>query len=481
MRRYVSALFVAALATASHAVLPPYVAAPAVPSVHKLHEVYFVQPHNTFDKPGTLTSYLDAGFRTVELDVIDREDWELDANGPYVSHDSASGNKNCSGNPDRLGHCLTDISNWLAAHPGQGPVLAFVDMKASWDPLNAWNNDEVYFLDKKVKDILGSRMYTADDLYLYATGTTYAPGQTPLRAAVASAGWPTLSALAGKVIVVFTGGKIGLTNQTQAAGIEYTMAQAGRKLPYGFFCPDVESDPNEIKPYNTTDGVSNATSQHMVCSNLKSQDHYQLTANESAKQKQLMHLWGDHVFGNGAYAYNYLAVAHGVSVIGRDSNESETWSGSLPLIGVRRALPGYFELRPLHAQSKCVDVSGSGTGNGTKIQLYDCNGSAAQQFVYSAEGQLRPKHYNPSCVDIKGGSAGNNKQVHLWDCDGGDSEKWVINANGQFQTKAGNYCLDVTGGGTANGTWMLTNTCNASSNSQKFRLEPVADWVQTAF
>src|ERR1700733_1544623 len=35
---------------------------------------------------------------------------------------------------------------------------------------------------------------------------------------------------------------------------------------------------------------------------------------------------------------------------------------------------------------KCIDVAGAGTANGTAVQLYDCNGSAAQQWTLSSGG-----------------------------------------------------------------------------------------------
>ena len=37
---------------------------------------------------------------------------------------------------------------------------------------------------------------------------------------------------------------------------------------------------------------------------------------------------------------------------------------------------------------KCVDVAGSQTANGTEIQLWDCNGSGAQQRTPQADGHL---------------------------------------------------------------------------------------------
>jgi hypothetical protein len=465
----------------AEAATPPLQAGTVNPAVHRFHEVYYTLQHNTFDYGSSLTGWLDQGFRSVELDIIDKENWELDANGPYVSHDTSSGNKNCSGNPDRLGHCLNDIKAWLSSRPNEGPILVFIDMKASWDPANAWHNDEVYLLDEKVKSILGSTMYTGNDLYQYAAGTAYTGSGTSLRQAVSNNGWPVLNTLKGKIIVAYTGGKIGLANQTQGNGIDYILGQTPKRLPYGFFCPDVESDPNELNPGGTVDGISNSTSQTIVCANIAAQDHYQITANRSAQHKQLLHIWGDHVYNTDSYMYNYLSVAHGVSAIGRNSNPTDTFGNAIPYVGVRRSLPGYFELRPLNGSNKCMDVNGSGTSNGTKIQVWDCNGSNAQQFVFTAEGQLRPKHANTFCSDISGGSAGNDKKVHLWDCDGGSSEKWVITTDGSFKSYNNqSYCLDAANGSSSNGAQYLTKNCS-SSNNQRFELRPVSDWLQTSF
>jgi hypothetical protein len=477
------ALFVVVAVPPAQAATPPYAATPLNPAVHRFHEAYFAMQHNTFDYGATLTGWLDAGFRAVELDIIDRAAWENDPNGPYVSHDASSGNKNCSGNPDRLGHCLNDIVGWLNNNPGQGPILVFVDMKSSWDPLNAWYASEVRLLDDKVRAILGNRMYTTDELYQFAAGVPYAPGGMSLRAAVSTAGWPLLNSLSDKVIIAYTGGRYGLHNQTQGGGIENIMAQPGRNLPYGFFCPDVESTPNQIAPGGTVDGVSTATSQLFVCSNLKARDHYQIVANAAHTHKQLMHIWGNHVYTNGDYVYNYLAVAHGISAVGRDSNVSETWGGAIPLNGVRRSLPGYFELRPTHTSGKCLDVTGSAASNGTTMTLRDCTGGNNQRFVYTAEGQLRPRHANTYCTDIKGGSAGNNKDIHLWDCDSGASEKWVITAQGRFRSyhNGQQYCMSVLNGGTANGTKFITFSCGSTYHHQLFQLVPVPDWPQTQF
>lgn len=468
----------AALPLGAHAAAPPFQAAAINPSIHHFHDAYYMLQHNTYDYGSTLTGWLDQGFRSVELDVIDKEDWENDANGPYVSHDSGAGNKNCSGNPDRLGHCLGDVASWLAAHPSEGPVLVFVDMKASWDPASAWNDDEVAMLDDKVRSILGSRMYTGGDLYQYATGAAYTGSGKSLRQAVSEQGWPLLADMKGKVVVAYTGGKIGLANQTQGNGIAVIAAQSPKRLPYGFFCPDVEGDPDELNPGGTTDGISTAISQYVVCSNMAAIDNGQVTMNRAAQHHQLLHIWGDHVYSTDSFVYNYLAVAHGVSAVGRDSNPSDTFGGAIPPVGVRRSLPGYFELRPQSNPSMCMDVSGAGGGNGTAMVLKSCAGSSNQRFVYTAEGQLRPQHAGTSCADIKGGSAGNGKNVHLWDCDGGNSEKWLITSAGSFQSyDSQSYCLEAGG---SSGAQFVTKACSGGS-AQKFNLNAVSDWVQTSF
>lgn len=457
----------------------PALAAPMASGTDKLNDVYYTLQHNTFDYGSTLTGWLDQGLRSVELDIIDKDAWENDANGPYVSHDGSSANKNCSANPDRLGNCLRDLAAWQTSHPGTGPLIVFVDLKASWDPANAWNADEVDLLDAKVRSILGSRMYTAAELFTYATGNAWTPGGTTLRNAVNTAGWPTLSALDNRIVVAYTGGRIGFANQTQSDGIAHILAAS--RLPSGFFCPDVEADPSELDPGATVDGMTSATSQVAVCSNLKSQDNYQVTANRSATRKQLLHLWGDHVFGADSAAYNMLAVAHGASAIGRESDAVDTHRGLIPPVGKRRSLPGYFQLRPDSAPANCLTIDGAGTSNGTAAKIAACTSSTAQRFVWTAEGQLRPQHDNPGCLDISGGTAGAGKKIHLWDCDGGDSEKWTIDTTGVVRAfTSQSWCLTIAGGGSSIGTQFTTVTCSGTAG-QKFTLTPVAGWAQTDF
>ncbi|CAM5300876.1 ThuA domain-containing protein [Streptomyces atroolivaceus] len=79
----------------------------------------------------------------------------------------------------------------------------------------------------------------------------------------------------------------------------------------------------------------------------------------------------------------------------------------------------------LRALGKCLDISGGGTADGTKIQLYGCNNTAAQKWVPQADGTLR----NPQsgkCLDAAGVSSTDGTKLHLWTCLSAVNQKWVL-------------------------------------------------------
>jgi Ricin-type beta-trefoil lectin domain len=465
------------LAAPAGAALP--VQAAAVQSTDRLDEVYYAQPHNTYLHSDKLTNWLDAGYRTVEIDVIDKEDWELNPKGPYVAHSINPGNQNCSAaNNDRLGDCLDDVTGWLDRNPGVSvPLLVFIDMKANADPASAWKPDEIALLDNFVNSYLGNRLYTYRDLlgHLSPDGN---------RSGLKTKGWPTLNALKGKIIVVFTGGYYGDVNARMNSARKL-MNSGSNGGPTGFLCPDVDSgDPDEIS--GAIDSIGEPDSSYFFCANMNAGDNDQYVLNRSAQWRQLIHQWGAAGdFSSLDYAWSYISVAHGASAIGWDVTESLTnssvfrpgWLGSIPLVGKRRSLAGYFTLRTTFA-NQCVDVSNSNYKKGTALQQYTCNDSNAQKFVYTAEGQLRPKGNTSYCADVDGGKGKEGAKLNIWDCDGGDSEKWAINAAGLFANRAGNWgwCMDVTGGSSSPGTRLQLWGCSDSNRNQQFDPRVVPDF-----
>ncbi|HVV18471.1 MAG TPA: RICIN domain-containing protein, partial [Pseudonocardiaceae bacterium] len=77
------------------------------------------------------------------------------------------------------------------------------------------------------------------------------------------------------------------------------------------------------------------------------------------------------------------------------------------------------------ALGKCMDVNAAGTANGTKVQLYDCNGTGAQQWTHTSSNQL----VNPNsgkCLDATGPSSADGTPLQIWSCTGGSNQSWNI-------------------------------------------------------
>ncbi|AWT46912.1 MULTISPECIES: glycoside hydrolase family 16 protein [Streptomyces] len=112
---------------------------------------------------------------------------------------------------------------------------------------------------------------------------------------------------------------------------------------------------------------------------------------------------------------------------------------------------------------KCVDVAGANTANGTPVQLYDCNGTSAQQWTVASDGTLRALG---KCLDVTGGGTGDGTKVQLYDCNGTGAQKWVVTAAQDIVNPQANKCLDVTDGSTANGTRLQIWSCTGAANQK---------------
>ncbi|KAH8829518.1 polysaccharide lyase family 8 protein [Flagelloscypha sp. PMI_526] len=49
--------------------------------------------------------------------------------------------------------------------------------------------------------------------------------------------------------------------------------------------------------------------------------------------------------------------------------------------------------------TKCVNIAGASYVDGTAVQIYDCNGSPAQQFIQGTEGPIKPTGNQAFCLD----------------------------------------------------------------------------------
>jgi beta-glucanase (GH16 family) len=112
---------------------------------------------------------------------------------------------------------------------------------------------------------------------------------------------------------------------------------------------------------------------------------------------------------------------------------------------------------------KCMDVAGASAANGTPVQLYDCNGTAAQQWTVGSDGTIRALG---KCLDVTGNSTADGSTVQLWDCTGGANQKWTVSAAHDIVNPQANKCLDATGNTSANGTRLQLWTCTGGANQK---------------
>ncbi len=112
--------------------------------------------------------------------------------------------------------------------------------------------------------------------------------------------------------------------------------------------------------------------------------------------------------------------------------------------------------------ARCLDVANGSGASGAAIQLYDCNGTRAQQWL-AASRALRV--YANSCLDVTGGALVSGTNVQLWPCNGTAAQQWTLATDGTIRT-TNDLCLEAALGGTSNGTRARVYTCNSTLAQQ---------------
>ncbi|PWU46427.1 glycosyl hydrolase [Micromonospora sp. S4605] len=112
---------------------------------------------------------------------------------------------------------------------------------------------------------------------------------------------------------------------------------------------------------------------------------------------------------------------------------------------------------------KCLDVRNAGTADGTQIQLYTCNGSAAQTWTVTPNSTIRALG---KCLDVSGGGSADGTKIQLWTCNGTGAQNWSAQADGTVRNPQSGKCLDVSGNNSADGTAVHLWTCTAAANQR---------------
>ncbi|PUB25404.1 ricin-type beta-trefoil lectin protein [Promicromonospora sp. AC04] len=108
---------------------------------------------------------------------------------------------------------------------------------------------------------------------------------------------------------------------------------------------------------------------------------------------------------------------------------------------------------------KCVDVDGANSADGTQVQLYTCNGTAAQSWDVRSDGTIRALG---KCLDVAWANPANGTKVQIVSCNGNAAQQWTHQADGTL--RALGKCLDVSGWNSADRTPLIIWDCHGGAN-----------------
>jgi type 1 glutamine amidotransferase len=114
---------------------------------------------------------------------------------------------------------------------------------------------------------------------------------------------------------------------------------------------------------------------------------------------------------------------------------------------------------------KCLDVDNAGTADGTQIQIWTCNGTAAQTWTKSGQ-TLRALG---KCLDVSGGGSADGTKIQIWTCNGTGAQNWVAQTDQTVRNPQSGKCLDVSANSSTDGQDVHLRTCHGGAN-QRWRL-----------
>ncbi|WP_149205176.1 beta-1,3-glucanase family protein [Actinotalea subterranea] len=159
-----------------------------------------------------------------------------------------------------------------------------------------------------------------------------------------------------------------------------------------------------------------------------------------------------------AYAFAFDDVGAHESLVG-DGNPRSARIDLTAFSGGAGPVTGTGAVRS-GASGMCVDAAGGNSANGTAVQLYECNGTAAQKVTFGADGSLRVLD---KCLDVTDWGTANGSKVQLWDCNPGQSNQtWARDGNA-YRNPASGRCLDNPDGLAVNGQRLQLWDCYGNS------------------
>jgi hypothetical protein len=125
---------------------------------------------------------------------------------------------------------------------------------------------------------------------------------------------------------------------------------------------------------------------------------------------------------------------------------------------------------------RCVDIYNSDFSDEAKVQLYDCNGGANQEWSLQDGTIVNPS--SGKCLDINNHDGLSPDQykdetkVELYSCNGNPNQKWELQGD-QLVNPPSGKCLDIhsPNGALENETPLQLFTCGEGKDNQKWEIQ----------
>jgi hypothetical protein len=131
---------------------------------------------------------------------------------------------------------------------------------------------------------------------------------------------------------------------------------------------------------------------------------------------------------------------------------------------IRAALVQYTSkdntIRLVSDKTRCLDIPGGNMTDGTNIQMWDCNGSDPQKFIYDpTTKRIQSKTNTNKCFDLIGDNSDNRNNFQLLGCK--DHRAQSFSANECTPNALESMASDLAGGVTAVATSVGTSFLNS--------------------
>lgn len=200
-------------------------------------------------------------------------------------------------------------------------------------------------------------------------------------------------------------------------------------------------------------------------------------------------VWGVHIKDTNLYldlAGGATSAGTNVQIYTGNDTAAQKWV-FMPIEVFRSG--GLYEIRSMLKTSMALDIANGAVYDGGNVQIYSANGSNAQKFVLTDEGDgwsIRAVGAG-KYVDVAGGTMKSETNVQTFTQNNTRAQRWRVNQYNTVEISnktcqivsfgAGNqdtYRMDVTWGSAALSTNVWIYTANNNTNAQMFALYPTS-------